>query len=131
MLTGADVILTLKVLVCLVTALYLAAVIAIATGQRRLHGRINRVFFVLTMATVLGFEVLLRVGTDVTSTFSPEARQALRVHLTFAVPSALCLPVMMISGVMHWRKLHVPLALIFTLLWIGTFVTGVFFLPHD
>jgi uncharacterized membrane protein YozB (DUF420 family) len=129
--TGPQIILTLKVLVTVVTVLLAVALWAIATGRKRLHGRINRVFFVLTLTTVVGFELLLRVGTDVSASFSDAARQALRVHLWFAVPSALVLPVMLLSGVRHWRTLHLTCGVLFLVLWIGTFVTGVFFLPHD
>ncbi len=129
--TGPEIILTLKVLVSAVTILLSAAIVAVATGRKKLHGRLNTLFFVLTMTTVIGFELLLRLGTDVTSTFSPEARQALRIHLCFAIPSATLLPVMMWSGATGRRRLHLPLAAVFLVLWGGTFVTGVFFLPHE
>lgn len=129
--TGPEVILALKVLVSAVTVLLLAAVTAVATGRKRLHGRLNTLFFVLTMSTVLGFEGLLRFGTDVSGGFSPEAREMLRVHLYFAVPSAALLPLMLWSGATGRRRLHLPLAAAFALLWAGTFVTGVFFLPHS
>lgn len=131
MLTGPHIILTLKVLVSLVTALLAFSLWAIATGRKRLHGRVNRLFFVLTMATVIGFEVLLRVGTDVSSTFSDATRQALRIHLYFAIPAAVFLPLMIISGVRHWKVVHLATGVLFLVFWIGTFVTGVFFLPHD
>ena len=130
MLTGPAIILALKVLVSAVTVLLAAAIWAIATGRKKLHGRINTLFFVLTMTTVIGFELLIRLGTDITSTFSDEARQALRVHLTFAVPAALVLPLMLWSGATGRRGVHLPLAVLFAVLWAGTFVTGVFFLPH-
>ncbi len=129
--TGPDVILTLKILVAAVTVLLVAAVWAIATGRKKLHGRLNTLFFALTLVTVLGFELLLRLGTDVTGSFSPETKQALRVHLAFAAPSAVLLPVMYWSGLTGRRRLHLPLAVVFSVLWAGTFVTGVFFLPHD
>jgi len=129
--TGPEIIVALKVLVTAVTVLLAAAVLAVATGRKRLHGRLNTVFFVLTMATVLGFEGLLRFGTDVAGSFSPEARQALRVHLWFAVPSAALLPLMLWSGATGRRRAHLPLAAGFAVLWSGTFVTGVFFLPHS
>ncbi len=128
--TGPEIILTLKVLVSAVTVLLAAAVAAVATGRKKLHGQLNTAFFVLTMTTVLGFELLLRLGTDVSATFSPEARQALRVHLCFAVPSAVLLPLMLWSGATGRRRLHLPLSAAFGVLWAGTFVTGVFFLPH-
>ena len=110
--------------------LFACAVAAILAGHKRLHGRLNVAFFVLTMTTVVGFEVLIRLGTDVTASFSDEARQMLRIHLGFALPAVLVMPVMLWSGLTGRRRLHLPLALVFTVLWIGTFVTGVFFLPH-
>lgn len=128
--SGPVVILTLKVLVSAVTALLLVAVWAIATGRTRLHGRLNTAFFVLTLTTVLGFELLLRLGVDVREGFSPDAREALRIHLMFAIPSAILLPVMMWSGAKRRRRIHLPTACVFSLLWLGTFITGVFFLPH-
>lgn len=129
--TGPEVLLSLKVLVAAVTGLLAFAVWAIATGRRRLHGRLNLAFLVLTLSTVVGFELLLRLGVDVTSQFSPAARRALGVHLWFAVPSALLLPVMYWSGATGRRRLHLPLAAVFAALWAGTVVTGLFFLPHD
>ena len=131
MLTGPQIILTLKVLVATVTVLFVASLIALAAKRVKLHGRINLVFFVLTITTVLGFELLLRLGTDVTSQFSERAKQALRIHLFFSVPAALVLPLMLLTGVKRRRAIHVPLGLLFAALWLGTFVTGVFFLPHE
>jgi hypothetical protein len=128
---SATIILTLKVLVSAVTVLYAAAIAAILCGRRKLHGRLNTAFFVLTLTTVIGFELLLRLGMDASATFSAEAMRALRIHLCFAVPSAVLLPVMMLSGVKHWKRLHVATGILFTILWLGTFVTGVFFLPHS
>lgn len=128
--TGPEIILALKVLVSAVTVLFVAAVVAIALGEKRLHGRINSLFFLLTMTTVVGFEILLRGFVDVRATFSEEARQALRIHLCFAVPSAVLLPAMLLSGRFHWVRFHLACGALFTLAWIGTFVTGVFFLPH-
>ena len=55
MLTGPNVILTLKVAVAAVTVLLLASLVALARGQYRLHGRINLVFFTLTLAAVFVF----------------------------------------------------------------------------
>jgi hypothetical protein len=127
---GPTIILTLKVLVSAVTLLFAGSLVVLMLGREKLHGLINKVFFALTVTTVLGFELILRLGTDVTATFSDEARAALRVHLVFAVPSALLLPVMLISGVKRRRTLHVSVGVAFFFLWVGTFVTGVFFLPH-
>src|SRR5947208_824269 len=98
---GSTILLILKILVSSVTLLFAASLAALATKSSRLHGRINTVFFVLTMTTVFGFELLLRFGVDVTSTFTPEARQALSIHLCFAIPAAMLLPVMMFTGLKH------------------------------
>lgn len=95
-----------------------------------MHGRINTVFFTLTMLTVVGFEAVLQF-VDVKSAFAPAARDALRTHLYFAVPSAILLPPMLLSGRYKWKRAHLVLSVVFTVLWAGTFVTGVFFLPHD
>jgi len=130
MLTGPEIILTLKVLVSAVTVLLVASIAAVLSGRKRLHGQINTVFFILTLTTVLGFELLIRLGTDITAGFSDEARQALRIHLFFSIPSALLMPVMLWSGWTGRRWLHRPLAAVFALLWLGTFLTGVLFLPN-
>jgi hypothetical protein len=127
--TGPQIILTLKVLVAAVTVLFVASLVALACGRRRLHGRINTVFFALTAATVIGFEVLLQF-VDVAATFDDAALRALRVHLYFAVPSALLLPVMLLTGRSGWKAAHVAFGAAFGIMWAGTFVTGVFFLPH-
>jgi len=127
--TGPEIILTLKVLVTAVTVLLLAALAALAAGKPRWHGRINTLFFVLTMITVASFEVLLQF-VDVKSAFDPATREALRIHLYFAVPSAIVLPAMFVTGWTGRKRLHLTLAAAFVPLWSGTFVTGVFFLPH-
>jgi hypothetical protein len=127
--SGPQIILTLKVLVATVTVLFAASIVALLLKRPRLHGQINTVFFVLTMLTVVGFEVLLQF-VDVSATFNEEARHALRVHLWFAVPSAVLLPVMLYLGKTRRRTAHIALGLAFAILWMGTFVTGVFFLPH-
>lgn len=129
MLTGPTIILTLKVLVTAVTILLVASLAALAAGHPRLHGRLNAIFFALTMLTVAGFEAVLQF-VDVASAFDPAAREALRVHLYFAVPSAIVLPLMYLSGWSGRKRLHRALAVLFATLWVGTFVTGVFFLPH-
>lgn len=127
--TGPEIILTLKVLVTTVTVLLLASIAAIAAGRRRLHGRINTAFMTLTLVTVVGFEAVLQF-VDVKSQFDPAAREALRVHLYFAVPSAFVIPVLFVTGRAGRRRLHLTLSAGFGVLWAGTFVTGVFFLPH-
>jgi uncharacterized membrane protein YozB (DUF420 family) len=131
MATGPAIILTLKLLVSAVTVLFAAALGALAGGNGKLHGRLNTLFFALTMLTVLGFELALRLGTDVTAQFSPAARQALRIHLFFAVPAAVVLPIMFISAIKKRRRFHAGLGLVFVILWLGTFITGVIFLPHE
>lgn len=127
--TGPQIILTLKVLVAAVTLLLLASLVALLFRRPRLHGQINTVFFALTLVTVIGFEVLLRF-VDVSATFDEATRQALRIHLWFAVPAAVLLPVMLFTGKTHRKTVHIVFGVIFGVLWAGTFVTGVFFLPH-
>lgn len=128
--SGHDIILALKVLVASVTVLLLASIVALRLGRPRLHGRINTAFFVLTMLTVVGFEVVLQF-VDVASTFDEPARHSLRLHLWFAVPSAVLLPIMLFTGHTGRKSMHVAFAAIFGIMWAGTFVTGVFFLPHS
>lgn len=128
---GPQVIWTLKLTVTGVTLLLLASLVALVRGNVRLHGRINLVFATLTLTAVIGLELLVRViHPEVFRYFSAETMQVLRVHLCFSVPSALLLPVLLYTGLQHHRRLHIPLAVVFSLLWTGTFVTGVFFLPH-
>jgi len=126
---GSDIILALKVLVAAVTVLLVASIVALVLRKPRLHGRINTVFFALTIATVFGFELLLQF-VDVKSAFDEATRESLRVHLWFSVPSALLLPAMLYTGRTRRKTLHLALASLFTACWIGTFVTGVFYLPH-
>ena len=132
MLSPGDVILTLKVAVAAVTVLLVGSLAALAAGSPKWHGRLNTVFFGLTAVTVLGFEVVIRlVRPDLTSAFTPEQREALAVHLGFALPAAVMLPAMLVTGRRRYRSLHRALAVVFLVLWTGTFVTGVFFLPHS
>lgn len=128
--TGPEIILTLKVLVTAVTVLLAASLAALAVGRPKLHGRINTAFFALTLGTVIAFEVLLRF-VDVSAAFSPEARAALRVHLCFAVPAAVVLPGLFVTGIRRHKRVHRTLATVFLVLWGGTVVTGLFFLPHS
>ncbi len=128
--TGPQIILVLKVLVSAVTVLLVASLVALAAKKPRLHGRINTVFFVLTITTVLAFEGLLQF-VDVSATFDEPSRRALRVHLLFAVPSAFLLPVQFYTGRTRRRAIHVACGGLFAVLWAGTFVTGIFYLPHS
>jgi hypothetical protein len=135
---GPYVILTLKVAVAAVTVLFLSSLVALAKGRYRLHGRINLAFAILTLVAVLGLEAASRViypwvsgdEKDLFSYFDEATRAALRVHLCFSVPAALVLLVMLSTGLTHHRRLHVATGVLFALLWVGTFVTGIFFLPH-
>jgi hypothetical protein len=132
-LTAENVILTLKIAVIAVTLLFLGALAALAGGNYRLHGRINLAFCVLTLAALLGLEVVARlVDPDLFKEYFDRtgAWNALYVHLCFSVPSALVLPLMLYTGLRGLRTLHLALAVLFVVLWTGTFVTGVFFLPH-
>jgi uncharacterized membrane protein YozB (DUF420 family) len=132
-LTGPLVIMTLKVAVAAVTVLLLASLVALYRGQYRLHGRINLVFFTLTLAAVLGLELVVRVIDPKVFDYirdNPEVYHALNVHLCFSVPSAILMPVMLYTGLQRRRSIHLKLACLFAILWTGTFVTGIFFLPH-
>ncbi|MBL8797270.1 MAG: DUF420 domain-containing protein [Planctomycetia bacterium] len=133
MLTGPNVILTLKVAVSAVTVLLLASLVALARGNHRLHGRINVVFFTLTLVTVLGFEAIIQLIEPTIFQYikeHAELRRALNIHLCFSVPSALLMPAMLYTGLTHRRQAHLILAVVFGLLWTGTVVTGVLLLPH-
>ncbi len=133
MLTGPNVILALKVAVGAVTLLLLGSLLAVVRGNYRLHGRINLVFFTLTLAAVLGLEVIVRfLQPDIFQYIrtNEELYQALTIHLCFSVPAALLMPAMLYTGLKHHRAWHLTLALVFGVLWTGTFVTGIFFLPH-
>jgi uncharacterized membrane protein YozB (DUF420 family) len=132
-LTGPDVILALKLAVASVTGLLLASLAALLRGNYRLHGRINLAFFTLTLAALLGFEVVIRALQPQVFEYlrgDEELSRALNVHLCFAVPSALLMPAMLYTGLTRRRGIHLVLAAVFSVLWSGTFVTGIFFLPH-
>ena len=133
MLTGPHVILALKVAVGAVTLLLLGSLLAVLRGNYRLHGRINLVFFTLTLAALLGLEVIVRfLNPDVFQYIRDDEGlyRALTVHLCFSVPSALLMPAMLYTGLLHHRAWHLTIACVFGVLWVGTFVTGIFFLPH-
>ena len=125
MLTGPNVVLALKVAVVSVTILLAASLTALALGRRRLHGQLNLVFFALSVSAVLGLEVLIRlVDPLLFDYFDPPTRQLLRVHLGFSIPATLVLPVMLVSGLRRLRRLHLAVASLFAVLWLGTLVTG-------
>jgi hypothetical protein len=128
------VILTLKVAVVAVTVLLLLSLLALYKGKQRLHGRINIVFFILTIAALFGLEVIARLmSPGLFNEFLErhDARDALWVHLSFSMPAAVLLPFMLFSGLRHRRNLHIVMSVVFAVLWTGTFITGVFFLPHE
>ncbi len=130
---GPRVILALKVAVTGVTLLLLLSLFFLWRGNYRLHGRINVAFFTLTLVTLLGFEALIQlIRPDVFEYIksNKDLAFALRVNLCFSVPAALLMPAMLYTGLTHRRTPHLALAVVFGALWAGTFVTGVFFLPH-
>ncbi len=132
MLTGPNVIMTLKIAVAAVTLLLAWSLIAVARRQYRLHGRINLAFFILTLAAVLGLEVVIRFSQPSVFDYirdNPTLDRSLKIHLCFAVPSLLLMPVMLYTGLTHRRSVHLTLAALFGICWAGTFVTGIFFLP--
>jgi hypothetical protein len=132
-LTAETVLVTLKIAVALVTVLLGCSLTALAFGNYRLHGRINLGFFVLVLAALLAFELVVQVikpGMLQDFLRQHDALDALYVHLGFSVPSALLLPAMLYSGLKRFRSVHIALGMLFLVLWSGTFITGIFFLPH-
>ena len=133
MLTGPNVILALKVAVVAVTIILLGSLAALARGKYRLHGRLNTGFFVLTTVALLGLEVIIRVIDPHIFDYlenEPNLKRSLYIHLCFSLPATAVMPFMLYTGYTHRRAIHLRLAALFGLLWIGTFITGVFFLPH-
>ena len=99
MLTGPNVILILKIAVAAVTVLLVASLVCLALGRYRLHGRINIAFFVLTLGAVLGLEAIIRlIEPDIFKYFNEDEERRMTIHLCFAIPSAILLPLMLISG---------------------------------
>lgn len=131
-LTGPNVILTLKIAVTAVTVILLASLICVLRGNYRWHGRLNIIFFVLTLSAVLGLEGIIRfINPQLFDYFSAETRRMMTIHLSFSIPSTILLPIMLISGLKRRRVFHVTVGVLFLTCWIGTFVTGIFFLPHE
>src|SRR5437588_12152122 len=101
MLTGPTVILILKVAVAAVTVLLLASLVVLIRGQTRLHGRINIVFFILTLITIIGFEAVIRVIQPDLFDYiqsNEELYRRLWVHLWFAIASAVLMPFLIFTG---------------------------------
>lgn len=131
MLTGPSVILILKIAVIVVTVILAASLIALLRKNYRLHGRINLVFMILTLAAVFGLEFLIRIqDPKMFDYFDDATRRIMAIHLCFSVPATVLLPIMYFTGKTHRRRIHYVLAAIFSVCWIGTFVTGVLYLPH-
>lgn len=131
MLTGPNIILTLKVAVLAVSVILLASLLCLVKGNYRWHGRLNIVFFILTLSAVLGLEAIVRfVHPGIFDYFTDEDRRRMSIHLGFSVPSTILLPLMLVTGWRHRRNFHVGLGIVFLVCWIGTFYTGVFLLPH-
>src|SRR5438132_8513049 len=132
MLTGPHVILALKIAVLAVTLVFLTSQVALLRGNYRLHGRINLVFFILTAAALLVLEVLVRlIDPRLFDYFDAGTKRILAIHLCFSLPSAAVMPFMLWTGLTHRRTIHLTLAVLFGILWTGTFITGIFFLPHN
>jgi len=129
---GFRVILALKSAVAVASVLLALSLVALRAGKVRLHGQINLAFFLAVMATLVGFEVLVRMvhpGIYDWIRQDPHLLTRLRVHLCFAIPSALLLPVMLYTG-FGKKSAHRKLAVLFGILWTGTALTGIFGLPH-
>lgn len=132
MLTGPTVILILKIAVAAVTVILVASILALLRGRYRLHGQLNLVFMILTLGAVLGLEAVIRMyDPKMFDYFDEHTRKIMGIHLSFSIPAACLLPVMYYTGRTHRSKLHYVLAAIFSVCWIGTFVTGIFYLPHS
>lgn len=131
-MTPGIVILILKIAVIAVTVLYLCSLVALAMGRTRLHGRINIVFFALTLAALLSLELVTRViDPHLFDNYEHHLERAMVVHLSFSVPAAVLLFVMLFTGLTHRRVIHIAAGVVFSVLWTGTFITGVFFLRHQ
>ncbi len=132
MLTGPNVILVLKIAVAAVTVIFLASLVCLLRGRYRLHGRLNILFFAMTLGAVLGLEAIIRfIDPTIFDYFTDDERQRMTIHLCFSVPSAVLLPIMLITGLTHRRRSHILMGAAFLTCWAGTFYTGIFLLPHS
>lgn len=133
MLTPTFVILSLKYAVGAVTVLLCISLIALANGKVRLHGKINLAFFILTVVALFLFEIVLRMINPVLFSGlweNAELAKSLKIHLCFAVPSAFLMGVMLFTGLRKLKAWHRRVAVLFLVCWIGTFYTGIFWLPN-
>jgi len=130
----AFVMLALKIAVIAVTLLLIASLTALARGNIWLHGRINYAFFALTLTALIGLEVIVRMLAPALMSDYLESKGAtgmLRTHLMFSMPAAVLLFFMLFTGLKRYRLVHISLGVVFLVLWVGTFVTGVIYLPHQ
>jgi hypothetical protein len=105
--------------------------LALVRGNYRLHGRLNLGFMILTLIAVFGLEFLIRVyDPEMFRYFDPATQRIMAIHLCFSVPATVLLPAMYFTGRSGRRRVHLMLATLFLICWIGTFITGIFFLPH-
>jgi hypothetical protein len=131
-LTGPNVILVLKIAVAAVSILLAASITCAALGRYRWHGRINIVFFILTMTAVLGLEAIIRfIDPTIFDHYGAEFHRIMSIHLSFSIPAAVLLPFMLLTGLTHRRKIHLIIGACFLVCWIGTFYTGIFLLPQS
>ncbi|MSQ93783.1 MAG: hypothetical protein EXR98_04415 [Gemmataceae bacterium] len=131
-MSAGIVILILKIAVVAVTVLWLGSLVALALGKTQLHGRINIVFFGLTLAALIGLEIVVRIiSPGIFDNYQHHTESAMSVHLVFSVPSAVLLFVMLFTGLKHKRNFHIAMGILFTVLWTGTFITGIFLLRHE
>lgn len=131
MLTGPNVILTLKVAVAAVSVILAASLLCLVLGKYRWHGRLNIVFFVLTMSAVLGLEAIVRfIDPSIFDYFTDDDRRNMNIHLSFSIPSTVLLPLMLVTGLRHRRRGHVALGCLFLAAWVGTAYTGIALLRH-
>jgi uncharacterized membrane protein YozB (DUF420 family) len=133
LLTPTLVILSLKYAVGAVTVLLCISLVALANGKVRLHGKINLIFFILTLAALFLFEIVVRMIDPVLFTGlwkNAELAKSLKIHLWFAVPSALLMGIMLFTGLRRLKTWHRGVSVIFLVCWFGTFYTGIFWLPN-
>lgn len=125
------VLICLKVAVSAVTLLLIVSVICLLLKKFRLHGIINTIVAILTLLTLIIFEGILHFSNPpLTSSFTPDELRMLKIHLYFAVPLVPMLFFMLWTGRRRQRTRHLSLAVLFVILWVGMFITGIFGLPN-
>ena len=133
MLTPTLVILSLKFAVGAVTVLLVISLIALSKGKIKLHGKINLAFFILTVAALFLFEIVVRMIDPFLFSGlwkNAELAKSLKIHLCFAVPSAFLMGIMLFTGLKKLKVWHRRVAVVFLVCWVGTFYTGIFWLPN-